>query len=202
MSGNKDFLDAKEQALQSLEEAYANKRVDELIVPILKIINDSNKYYTSSSCAGRIVLLEIPSIGDKKNARFVGIWHRTIKPKELMSKVKEAETGLLWILAQPPILHISAKTAIAADKMVKIANASGFKNSALKSIGKKIVVEVCSTERLDAPIGKDGVLFCNDEHLHLLVDIANEVIEKSMLKLNRFEQEIKKYLSTSKTTTS
>jgi len=74
--------------------------------------------------------------------------------------------------------------------MVKAAIACGFKNSGLKSLGKKIVVEICSTERLDAPIGRDGNLFCNEEYLRLLIEIANEVFEKSNEKLTRFEKKL------------
>jgi tRNA wybutosine-synthesizing protein 3 len=191
MNIEKEFLECKENALKSLEKAYTVDKVDHGILPILDLINNSNEYYTSSSCAGRIVLLEIPRIGDKKNARFVGIWHRTIEPKELLSALKEAKIGLLWLLAQSPIIHISAKTNNAADKLVKIANASGFKNTAMKSICNKIVVEVCSTERLDAPIGKNGVLFCNKDHLELLVNISNEIIKKSILKLQKFEENLR-----------
>jgi tRNA wybutosine-synthesizing protein 3 len=133
-------------------------------------------------------------IGDKKNAKFVGIWHRKIKSNEILSALKQSNTGLLWILAQPPIIHISAKSRVAAYKLVKIANASGFKNSAFKSIKNNIVVEICSTERLDAPIGEDGVLFCNKDYLNLLVKIANEVITKSNLKLIRFKSILKEKL--------
>ena len=118
----------------------------------------------------------------------------------MLAALKDAKTGLLWLLAQSPILHISAKTNSAADKLVKIANASGFKNSALKSIGNKIVVEVCSTERVDSPIGKDSVLFCNKDHLELLINISNEIIKKSSLKLQKFEEKLRKDLSTHKTT--
>jgi len=196
MTIEKEFLECKENALRSLEKAEADDKVDHGILPILDLINKSSEYYTSSSCAGRIVLLEIPSIGDKKNARFVGIWHRTIEPKELLSALKEVKIGLIWLLAQSPIIHISAKTNNAADKLVKIANASGFKNSAMKSISKNIVIEVCSTERLDAPIGKDAVVFCNKNHLELLVNISNEIIKKSFLKLQKFEENLRKYLNT------
>lgn len=200
MTGEKGFLEGKAKALQSLEKAQSENKVDYEIMPILNMINDSQEYYTSSSCSGRIVLLEIPSIGDKKQAKFLGKWHRTIEPDEILSAAKKAKTGLLWLLAQPPIIHISSNKKETADKMVKIANTSGFKNSGVKSISKNIVVEVCSTERLDAPVGRDGVLFCNGEYLQLLVYIANEVIEKSTVKLHRFEQKLRKYLSTCKTT--
>ncbi len=202
MREKKEFIFAKERALGKLENAQSKDEVDQNIVPLLDLINKSKEYYTSSSCAGRILLLQIPTIGDKKQAEFLGRWHRTIKTEEILKSIKKSDKGTMWLLAQSPIIHIGAKTNTAADKIVKIANSSGFKNSNIKSVGKKPLVEIGSTERLDAPIGEDGILFCKDEHLELLVRISNEVMEKSMLKLVRFEREIKKYLSTSKTTTS
>jgi len=198
----KEFISAKDRALEKLGEAQSKDEVDENILPLIDLINNSEEYYTSSSCAGRILLLQIPELGDKKQAKFLGRWHRAIKTEEVLEAIKKSDKGTIWLLAQSPIIHIGAKTNTAADKIVKIANASGFKNSHIKSVGKKPLVEIGSTERLDAPIGEDGTLFCKDEHLELLVRISNEVMEKSTLKLDRFQQEIKKCLSTSKTTTS
>ncbi|MFW6121103.1 MAG: tRNA-wybutosine modification methyltransferase TYW3 [Petrotogales bacterium] len=188
----KEFLDAKEKALLSLQKACSEKKTDKEILPILRLINDCEGCYTSSSCAGRIVLLEIPRIGDKKRAKFLGKWHRTIKPDEVKTAAKKARSGLLWLLAQSPIIHIVVATSEMADKLVKTAVASGFKHSGIKSIGRKIVVEVCSTERLDAPIGKHGFLFCNEEYLQMLVKISNEIFEVSKKKILRFEKELKK----------
>lgn len=189
----KEFLDAKENALQSLSEAYNKEKVDEGISQILTLINRIEGLYTSSSCAGRIVLLEIPSVGDKRAASFLGVWHRTIHSSELCSSSDHAHRGLLWLLAQSPILHIGAETLHLADTMVKLAVSCGFKNSALKSTEKKIVLEICSTERLDAPIGRDGVLFCNSEYLDLLIEISNEIIQRSQKKLDRLAKKIGKF---------
>jgi tRNA wybutosine-synthesizing protein 3 len=200
MDTERDFLNGKKRALQKLDQAINENKVDKTIFPLLTIINESSYYYTSSSCAGRIVLLQLPQIGDKQNAQFLGKWHRIIETNELSSASKNADVGQMWLLAQSPIIHLIAKTTEAADLMLKTAISCGFKNSGLRSIDKKIVVEICSTERLDAPVGKDGVLFCNNEYLKLLVSIANEVLEKSREKLSRFEEKIKKCLSTHKTT--
>jgi len=79
MSLESDFLENKKNALQKLDKAKIENKVDIGILPILDIINSLNEYYTTSSCFGRIVLLELPVIGDKKNAKFIGKWHRTIK---------------------------------------------------------------------------------------------------------------------------
>jgi tRNA wybutosine-synthesizing protein 3 len=188
----KEYFDAKEKALKALEKAYSMQKVDAGVSQILRLINEIEGFYTSSSCAGRIVLLEIPRIGDKRGATFLGIWHRTIDSNDLKNAATKATTGLLWLLAQAPILHIGAQSIELADRMVKTAISSGFKNSALKSVGKKIVIEVCSTERLDAPIGRDGSLFCEDTYLALLVEIANEVIERSQAKMRQFIKKVGK----------
>ncbi|MFA5101624.1 MAG: hypothetical protein WC525_00570 [Candidatus Thermoplasmatota archaeon] len=189
----KEFLDAKENALRSLEKARRTDQVDEGILPVLNLINHIPGYYTSSSCAGRIVLLQIPQLGDKRNARFLGIWHRTIQTTELQDAASNATTGYLWFLAQAPILHIGAETLELADTMLKNAISCGFKNSAVKSLGKKIIIEICSTERLDAPIGRDGCLFCEQKYLSLLVEISNEVIERSQQKLGKFAKKLGNY---------
>lgn len=196
--GTKEYLDAKEKALKKLKAAAINQKIDDKIIPILDILNGIEGFYTSSSCAGRIVLLQIPRIGDKKEALFLGIWHRTIISEEITSAAANATQGLLWLLAQAPILHIGAQTTELADTLVKTAISSGFKNSAMKSTGKKTVIELSSTERLDAPIGRDGCIFCEVEYLHLLTEIANEVIERSQQKLIRFEKNLKKSLLTYK----
>jgi tRNA wybutosine-synthesizing protein 3 len=186
----KEFLDAKEKALKSLTEACMQGKVDEAVLPILELINNIEGFYTSSSCAGRIVLLEIPMIGDKRHANFLGIWHRTIEPQELVAASKNATQGYLWLLAQAPIIHIGAQSLPLAEKMVKNAISAGFKNSAIRSIGKKIILELASTERLDAPIGRDGCLFCDEKQIFLLTEISNEVIQRSLEKLGRLTQKL------------
>jgi tRNA wybutosine-synthesizing protein 3 len=186
----KEYLDAKEKALKSLEHAYLMQKVDEGVTQILELINRIEGFYTSSSCAGRIVLMEIPQIGDKQGATFLGIWHRTINTKELKDAATKATTGLLWLLAQAPIFHLGAQTLKFADSMVKTAISCGFKNSAVKSAGKRVIIEICSTERLDAPIGRDGSLFCEEEYLSLLVEISNEVIERSQEKIGRLTKKL------------
>ena len=77
--------------------------------------------------------------------------------------------------------------------MVNLAISSGFKNSGIKSLKKKYIVEICSTERLDSPIGHNGKVFCNDDHLNLLVDISNEIYNKSSLKLKKLYKNMQSF---------
>lgn len=187
MINERDFIENKKQIMQNLEKIKKENKVDADIIPILDLLNSLDDFYTSSSCYGRIVLLEIPKIGDKKNAKWLGKWHNKIRAEDISSVVKNATKGQLWILAQAPILHIYAKTQKAADKLLKTAISCGFKHSGFKSIEKNIIIEVASTERLDVPVGKDSQLFCNNEYMNIIVDIANEIIDRSVMKLARLE---------------
>jgi tRNA wybutosine-synthesizing protein 3 len=188
---NKEFLDAKEKALELLNKAKNEKQLDKGIENILDLINRSNYLFTSSSCAGRIALIELPELGDKKGAKFLGKWHRQIEYNEIKESSKKAKVGYIWFLAQSPIFHISVVTNIMADKLLKTAISCGFKNSGIKSIIGKNIVEICSTERLDTPIGKNGLLYCNEQYIHLLVDIANYIMIRANQKLNRLEDGLK-----------
>lgn len=181
----KEFLDAKERALAALTTACTTGDVDTQILPILTQINSLPGYYTLSSCAGRILLLQIPRLGDKQHADFLGCWHQPTTLDEVKTRDQKATTGVLWILGQSPIIHAGADSLQGAERLIKAANAAGFKNSAIRSLGKRIIVEIASTERLDAPIGNNGILYCTNDYLSLLINLANEILHRSEDKLSR-----------------
>ena len=180
-----EFAQAKKQAMQKLQTARDSSQVDDLILPILDAINAYPAYYTTSSCAGRIQVLELPKIGDKKNAHILGKWHHTITQKMLMDTLSSASKGMIWMLAQSPILHIAAASFEDANALVKQAISSGFKNSGMKTKGKQLLIEICSTERLDAPIGVDGIVLGSIEFVELVVKISNDIMMKSKIKIDQ-----------------
>ena len=92
---------------------------------------------------------------------------------------------MIWMLAQSPIIHITTTNYQDADTLLKKAIQAGFKNSGIKPQGKQIHLELCSTERLDAPIGADGTLFGSSEYINLLVKISNNIIIKSINKIDQ-----------------
>jgi len=200
MNNTRLFYQAKEKALQNLKKAQEKENVDRKVKSLLDILNGSELYYTLSSCSGRIVLLEIPDLGDKQQAYFLGKWHQIITIADVQQALESSSKGTLWFLAQSPIFHVGVSSLEDADDLVKIGIASGFKNSGIRSIKPRFIVELCSTERLDAPIGKQGTIYGENEYLELLTQIANQILQRSQEKLHRLEKKLRKHLSTQKST--
>ncbi|ASJ16565.1 hypothetical protein A3L04_05490 [Thermococcus chitonophagus] len=191
MKFTENFERAKKDALMSLEIALRKGEVDEDIIPLLEKINSMENYFTTSSCSGRISVMEMPHFGDKVNAKWLGKWHREVKFEEVMEAIKKHREGQLWLLVRSPILHVGARTLEDAVKLVNLAVSCGFKYSNIKSISdRKLIVEIRSTERLDALLGENGELLVSEDYIRRLVNVANAQLKRFKDKLRRLEKNL------------
>ena len=66
-----EFNKLKIYHMKKLEEAKEKYISDQPIYYILDLINSLDFFFTTSSCAGRIILLKIPKSGKKFEAAFL-----------------------------------------------------------------------------------------------------------------------------------
>jgi tRNA wybutosine-synthesizing protein 3 len=186
------FIQFKQKTLEKLEAAILDRDVDESILPILRQINKCDEFVTTSSCAGRMILLQIPQVGDKKHAIFLGKWHRPITLFQLKQDIKKYQTGQLWFITQSPIFHIVARTIEDADRLIKTGIKSGFKHSSFKTGKNRIIIEICSTERMDVPLANNDEIFISDDYLNFLIELGNDLIKRSNKKILRLKNYLEK----------
>ena len=193
-ASDRTFDQYKHRNLQKLSDALDIKRVDTDVISLLDRINADDRFVTTSSCAGRIVVLEVPDLGDKKQAVFHGRWHHVPEPSEVLYTLKQYGTGQLWFLAQPPIFHIAARDLSSANLMLQAGVDAGFKHSGIKTIQHHCIVELLSTERIDMPLGNDGTIYYDKRLILFLLETAEKVINRSKEKLNRLDKTLQVYL--------
>ena len=187
----KNFEEQKEKAMEGLRKALAEDKVDRDIIPLLEKINALDNYFTTSSCSGRISVMEMPHFGDKVNSVWLGKWHREVTVEEVIEAIGEHKTGQLWFLVRSPILHVAARTMEDAVKLLNLSIGLGFKYSSIKSVShKKLLVEIRSTERMDVPLGENGELWVSEEYIERIVNLANAQVRRFKGKLKRLEGEI------------
>jgi len=187
------FKKRKEGVMSKLTRAIAENEVDQDILETLKLINAKKEYYTTSSCAGRIALIWMPELGDKKRSIFLGKWHRKIRYEELIESLNFKNSGVTFLVSQSPIIHVASYDLKSAIKIRNLAFSCGFKNTGIKSITSKIVVEILSTERIDVPLGEKELLV-NEEYLRFLVKYANKALERSRKKLKKLNKKLEELL--------
>ncbi len=175
----------KRNKVEKLEEAKKRGEVDEDIIPLLDLINSFDCFVTTSSCSGRIVVLDIPNLGDKLRAKFLGKWHRTVNAEEILDCLDRIESNV-WLISYPPILHVACRDLVCANDLMKIANNSGFRRCGIISLSR-FVVEITSFERLEAPLAFEGRVVVDREYIDILTKFANEKLLRGKEKLERLK---------------
>ncbi|RLE40441.1 hypothetical protein DRJ16_07170, partial [Candidatus Woesearchaeota archaeon] len=98
----------------------------------------------------------------------------------------------IWLIEQPPIIHVACKDMHSAEKLLQIAYNSGFKYSSLKSM-RRFVVEILSTERMDVPLCACGRILITTEYIKFLVSRANFLLNRGKNKLKRLLENLERY---------
>ena len=163
---------------------------DEKIVDLCNKINESENYYTTSSCAGRIVLMLDQ---DKKSqGLFLEVWHNLINSEELINAVydivKEKNFMQVKFKLEPPIIHVACKDLESASKLLEEAKHLGFKRSGINAVSNNIVLELCSTEKLEFPIINCGEILVEDKFLKIVIEKSNFLLERGWKKIEKLEE--------------
>jgi tRNA wybutosine-synthesizing protein 3 len=185
-----NFSHEKKQALEKAFNSDKSKKgeIDKQILPLINLINKHPDYYTTSSCAGRIMLFKESRSG-KKGSEWVFVSHDKVLFSQIIKHLTLLPEETLWLRMEPPILHICAKDMEAADKLLKFANDAGFRRSSILSFKKRIIIEIMIPEKLDAPVSENCKLLVSEDYIRTLLKHANLRLSISRKKLKKFEKE-------------
>ncbi|NMC60580.1 MAG: hypothetical protein GYA51_14525 [Candidatus Methanofastidiosa archaeon] len=182
----------KNRYLEELKKVIENGEVDFRIIDTLNILNSKKDYYTTSSCAGRIILIELEEIGGKKESNFIFKSHEKVNYHDIWSIINEYRgSKMLFLIVNSPIIHVVCRDLDSAKKLINFSKESGFKYTSITSFGEKITVEIRSTEKMDVPFVKDGIVYPTEEYVKMIVEIANEMIERIKKKIEKLNENLR-----------
>ncbi|MBU2590101.1 MAG: hypothetical protein KKB39_05065 [Nanoarchaeota archaeon] len=150
--------------------------IDEDIKPLLEKINKHKEYETTSSCSGRIVLLE----NQKKGTtawKFKS--HTKVNVEDVWKNLSEDN---IWFMQEPMILHVKCKDLESAKELIDKANKVGFKAAALSP--KTFTVVIQGVEKIETILNKKLI---SKEYLTLLVEEANKKLLATKKRMKELE---------------
>ena len=195
------FLQRKKDILSKKDKSHIG-RWDEKILSLCEKINKSENYYTTSSCSGRVIIIA----DQDKKARdlFLKRYHDLINFEQLKKDLeevsqtptpptytKQGEKKLIKFKLDPCALHVACAILEDAQKLLDKARLAGWKKSGIITVGKRYVVELNSTERLEFPIINKGKIIVDDAFLRILIKRVNEKLKNTWEKIKSLEKTLK-----------
>jgi tRNA wybutosine-synthesizing protein 3 len=163
--------------------------IDKEIIGLIRIINKLADYYTTSSCAGRIVIIEKKA--RKCDSRVLLLSHKPVTIEQVVMALRNVGNSPIWFKQEAVIVHVCCKSLEAAERLLQAANKAGLKHSGVISLTRRIVVEIIGPDMLETIICRDGKVVVPEEYLKLLVSEANSKLEQNRRRIEIFSQNIK-----------
>ncbi|XP_019387180.1 PREDICTED: tRNA wybutosine-synthesizing protein 3 homolog isoform X2 [Crocodylus porosus] len=168
-------------------------RLDLPVAGLVQLLNGQDRFCTTSSCSGRVLLAQVPPAAadssgyevQKKNCVWLMVTHHMCT-KEEMTALQKA-TGDAVFKFEPFVLHVLCRELQDAQLLHSAAINSGFRNSGI-TVGRrgKIMMAVRSTHSLEVPLSQMGKLMVTEEYVDFLVQIANRKMEENLKRIDRF----------------
>ncbi len=196
-----DFDKLKELHMKKLEEHIRKGKVDKEILHILNLINSLDGFFTTSSCAGRIVLIKTPDNLKKQRDVFLFKSHQIVDPNLIWKTLLEFYNRFanIWFKQEPFIIHVVCKDIDHAKDLLKISSLVGLKHSGIISLKKgKIVVEIIGNEKMETIVAKNRRLLVDRDYMEELVEEANKKLLRSRTYMGKLYYLLNKYFNVSR----
>ena len=182
------FQQRKKDILKKSDKS-SKQSWDKKIKKLCDKINKLDNYYTTSSCSGRVVVML-----DKKQKEaglFIHVYHDLINFDKLKKDLEKiSHNKLIKFKQEPPILHVHCKTLKDAQILLRKAQLAGWKKSGIISSGKRFILEMNGTERLEFLLMNQGVILVDEAYLELIVKRCNENLKSGWKKIEKLRKSL------------
>lgn len=196
MKADARFRMTKAHGAETLKIAIAEKKIDPLMIPISEKIAGTKHYFTTSTCSGRITLMDLEENEGKREGAFYRKWHRVVKFHEVWKAIEEYDGKRnLWLKQDALVFVIGTDTFAHARHLFTIFQTNGLKRFGIHHFEDgKVMVEVFGTQAMSVPIVQNGKLMVDTKYVQTLVKIANRKWKQNHQKLQQLNRALAKEL--------
>jgi len=178
-----------ERLWEDLEIGYLDKDLVDILVELFL----RPKSFTTSSCSGRIVLMDADMPWDKDETMIVFKKHEPIELREVLEVAEKPIAHRLWLSVQGPIIHVETLDIDEAFVVLEAARRAGFKHSGiLASTRKGVLVELRTGIRVNIPLREPTAWLVEKDALPRIVELANTALGQAKERLDRLRAELRR----------
>lgn len=186
---NKKYSMLKKHHTNTLLKAIEEKKVDDKLVSFLLKIKNIKNIFTSSSCAGRIMLLSTDENENKKISSFHKKYHRQVLFKEIKEDLEKDTNNDIWLKTEPFIFHFGCKDYDTAKEILSFCQEFGLKKAGIITAKEgKYILEVTSTQYMALPLKEKNKILVTDSYLDFIINRANKKLKLNYERLDLFSK--------------
>lgn len=184
----------KQRHSETYKTSLKQGKMDPQMISLCEFVANTQSYFTSSCCSGRIILLE--KRGKKKTETFFHRkWHREISPEELVEGFNAKTSGQIWLRVDPFILHIGCRDlGCARNALWAMKNAGVKRGGIMVAQDGKYMIELQGTEIISMLIKSGNEKLVDEKYLRGITPIANKMLRENYARLEKLENEFRKTL--------
>lgn len=174
----------REEAYRRFVEDIEVGYVDRDIVDFIKLVFSKKRVFTTSSCSGRIVVVDALYPWLREGAHIIFKKHSPVTVSEIQDIVRQRPLYRYWLVVSGPIIHFNTASLEDTQRLLNTLRESGFKHSGVISISSSgIVVEAVSGVWTPFLL-RDGDLIAVSSLQHI-VGVANSILAEGKNRLER-----------------
>ncbi|RLE38802.1 hypothetical protein DRJ17_02945 [Candidatus Woesearchaeota archaeon] len=185
-----DIFDEEKRVFLAKKDKSKKGSIDSGILNLVSLINSQQDYYSTSSCSGRIVLIEREEAKEKDKAKWLFSSHDPVNKSLFLKKLYEINLPekTVWLRQEPLILHIRCRTLQSAFNLLNDVRKLGLKRSGVIAANKRVTIEIIGTERMDVPIAENRKFLIDENYLLYLIEKANAKLLLTKEKIKMLEK--------------
>ncbi|MEM4869201.1 MAG: hypothetical protein QW081_02245 [Desulfurococcaceae archaeon] len=177
---------------EDLEIGY----LDRDLLPLLILVNLDAELYTTSSCSGRIVVMDSDTPWQRDETNIVFKSHVPVESSEVEFIYRLEPHRGFWMIVTGPIIHVSALKLKRAVEILNVARRVGFKHSGIMHVSpsKGVFVELVTGVYVSQLVRVGSKLLVPRQELQSLVEVMNKVLVEGKSRLQKLYTELVKIL--------
>ena len=163
--------------------------LDPGIEEVLQRFFERPKSYTTSSCSGRITIVDAERPWTRDGSIVVYRSHDPVSLDEVMGVLSKPAAHTLWFIAAGPIIHVVCYDEEEAYEVLRIAREAGFKHSGILSkTSKGVIVELRTGIRIVVPLKEGDRMLVDEGYVAKLLEHANRAVAEGRERLKRLSR--------------
>ena len=186
-----DLWEQHKYAFLSKADKSFKKSIDRPILDLVSDINASDCFFTTSSCSGRIMMIQESGTKRKNGANFIFVSHDLIdvvESKDILGRIVSLE-GNVFLKLEPLIIHVECRTLEYSAKLLHALKAvNQFKHTSIVSTSNsKFIVCIKAMPKLEIPIMYTGEVLVTVELLEKYLFVCNERMKENFEAISALE---------------